>query len=143
LKLIELVSTFFFIGYLPASGTFATLATFPIAMLLSKQKLEVQILVLVTIILCGIKISSLAEKYFGKKDDKRIVVDEVCGFLVATVGLPIDSINIIILTFLIFRFFDITKLGFKKVQKISSGLGIMIDDIISGLITNFILRLFL
>lgn len=143
MKFIELISTFFFIGYLPAGGTFATLATLPIGLLLLKQNFYIQILFIIITFLLGIKVSSLAEKYFNKKDDKKIVVDEVVGFLVAIAGFPMDSINIFIMAFLLFRFFDITKIGFKKIQKISSGLGIMIDDIIAGLLTNFILRLFL
>ena len=143
MKFIELVATFFFIGYLPAGGTFATLATLPFVFLLLKQNFYIQILFITITFLFGIKISSLAEKFFNKKDDNKIVIDEVVGFLVSIVGLSVNSIHIFIIAFLLFRFFDITKLGFKKVQKISSGLGVMIDDIIAGLLTNFILRLFL
>ncbi|MFQ3675669.1 MAG: phosphatidylglycerophosphatase A [Endomicrobiia bacterium] len=143
MKFIELISTFFFIGYLPAGGTFATLATLPLILLLSKQNFYVQILFIIITFLLGVKVSSLAEKYFNKKDDRRIVIDEVVGFLVAMVGLNVESINIFIIALLLFRFFDITKVGFKKIQKISSGLGIMTDDIIAGLLTNIILRIFL
>ena len=40
----------------------------------------------------------------------------------------------VILSFLLFRFFDITKIGpIKKFENLPNGLGIMADDIIAGL----------
>ncbi len=139
--LIEIFATYFYIGYLPASGTFATLATMPLVFLFSKQTLYLQIFIVILIFFCGVRISSLAEKYYEKKDDSKIVVDEMLGFLISMWGINILQIKHLVIGFLLFRFLDITKIGFKKTQKISSGLGIMIDDIIAAVITNIILRL--
>ena len=52
----------------------------------------------------------------------------------------LDSIIIIITGFLLFRFFDISKpLGIKKLQLLSGGLGVMIDDIVAAVYSACIL----
>ena len=57
----------------------------------------------------------------------------------ALLGL-IDTSNIshiltsLLLSFLLFRFFDITKIGpIKKFEKLPDGFGIMTDDLVAGL----------
>ena len=75
----------------------------------------------------------------NKKDPKEVVVDEFAGQFVALLGV-IDTSNIsyllmsLLLSFLLFRFFDITKIGpIKKFEKLPGGLGIITDDLIAGL----------
>jgi len=46
------------------------------------------------------------------------------------------------LGFILFRFFDIVKpFGLKKVEMIRGPLGVMLDDVIAGLISNGLLLL--
>jgi len=140
--IIEVLSTVFFVGYLPASGTFATLTSLPMVLLLSKLSFGYQLVIIFVSVLFGIFLSTYAEKIFDKKDDSRVVIDEFIGFLVAFVGLNVSDIQIILISFLLFRIFDILKFGIiNKLQKLPSGLGVVSDDILAGIITNFVIRL--
>jgi phosphatidylglycerophosphatase A len=86
--------------------------------------------------------SSLAEKIYGKKDDQRIVIDEVAGIWLAVVFLP-KTILFLFLAFVLFRIFDVSKpLFIKNLQKIKGGFGITADDMAAGVVTNIILQIF-
>ena len=141
--IIELLSTIFFVGYLPASGTFATLASFPVVILILKLNFVYQLIIIFVSILFSIFLSTYAEKVFNKKDDSRIVIDEFVGFLVASAGLDVYNIQILLVAFLLFRILDILKFVIiNKLQNLPGGLGVMADDIFAGIITNFVIRLF-
>ena len=78
-------------------------------------------------------------KLYDKKDPKEVVVDEVSGQFIAILGC-VYSENLtyiflsLLLSFILFRFFDITKIGpIKKFEKLPNGIGIMADDIVAGL----------
>ncbi len=78
-------------------------------------------------------------KLYNKKDPKEIVVDEISGQFIAILGC-VHSENStyiflsLLLSFILFRFFDITKVGpIKKFEKLPNGIGIMADDIVAGL----------
>jgi len=78
-------------------------------------------------------------KLHKKKDPKEVVVDEIAGQFIAILGC-IQSENFIYIflslffSFILFRFFDITKIGpIKKFENLPNGIGIMADDIVAGL----------
>ena len=78
-------------------------------------------------------------KLFNAKDPKEVVVDEISGQFIAILGC-VQSENLtyiflsLLLSFILFRFFDITKVGpIKKFEKLPNGIGIMADDIVAGL----------
>jgi len=49
-----------------------------------------------------------------------------------------------LLGFLLFRFFDIFKpLGIKKCEQLNGQWGIMLDDVVAGIVSNVLLRLLL
>lgn len=82
----------------------------------------------------------------GNKDDRRIVIDEIGGMLVAFWGIPVIStisplvIGIIGLVF--FRIFDILKpYPTRRLETIPGGFGVMADDIAAGIYTNIVIRL--
>jgi len=92
------------------------------------------IIIFVGYFFCEIHIS-----LYNKKDPKEIVIDEFGGQFIVLFA-TIQSENIfynfmsLTLSFLLFRFFDISKLGpIKKFESLPGGLGIMADDIIAGL----------
>ncbi len=141
--IIEILSTFFYIGYLPAGGTFASFACLPLILLVNKQDIIVQIIFIFLFTIFSVVTSSYAEVFFGKKDDRRIVLDEVVGMAVATLGINLKEIRIILLIFVVFRVLDISKIGIRKLQDVNSGLGIVLDDFVAGILTNMIIRIFL
>lgn len=75
----------------------------------------------------------------NKKDPKEVVIDEVSGQFIAILGcIQTENSTYIflslLLSFILFRFFDITKIGpIKKSENLPNGVGIMADDIIAGL----------
>ena len=78
-------------------------------------------------------------KLYNKKDPKEVVIDEISGQFIAILGC-VYSENLthivlsLLLSFILFRFFDITKIGpIKKFEKFPNGIGIMADDIVAGL----------
>ena len=131
------------IGYLPARGTIATLFTLFIVYFLKNFDYLESLLFL---IFCSFLIFNIVKnslKYFKKSDPLEIVADEVLGCLITFYTIPFSKINLII-GFLLFRFFDIFKpFGIKKLEKISGPWGILLDDIVAGLISNIFLRFFI
>jgi phosphatidylglycerophosphatase A len=92
------------------------------------------IFIIISYILCEAHL-----KLYNKKDPKEVVVDEVSGQFIAILGC-VHSENLtyiflsLLLSFILFRFFDITKIGpIKKFEKLPNGIGIMADDIVAGL----------
>ena len=75
-------------------------------------------------------------------DSKEIVIDEVAGFLITMTWLPMTWQSVVI-GFILFRFFDIVKPPpIRQLdKKIQGGVGVMIDDIAAGIISNFILQI--
>ena len=92
------------------------------------------IFILIGYLLCEIHIS-----VYKRKDPKEVVIDEFAGqFIVVLSTVSSESIFItflsLMLSFLLFRFFDITKIGpIKKLESLPGGIGIMADDVVAGL----------
>jgi phosphatidylglycerophosphatase A len=121
-------------GYAPvASGTFGTLVAIPFYLLLSRLTPWMQ--VLSTAAFCGIAIEAAdrAGRHFGESDDGRIVVDEVAGYLI-TMLLVTPSLASVCFGFLFFRIADIFKPWPASYfdQKVHSGLGTVMDDLVAG-----------
>lgn len=142
-----LITTLFGIGYFPASGTFASLATLALIVGLhwyfGHFFFGALILVLVSFIL-GVVGSNYGEKkIFKEKDSGKIVIDEFCGMIISC--LPITFLNWVqesntmilifyLVAFLLFRFFDISKIGIiNRSQNLKGGYGVMMDDVLSGI----------
>ena len=96
--------------------------------------LFVFIFVIISYFLCEAHI-----RLHNKTDPKEVVVDEFAGQFVALLGI-IHTSNIsyiltsLLFSFLLFRFFDITKIGpIKKFEKLPGGFGIITDDLVAGL----------
>ena len=82
---------------------------------------------------------------FENEDPSFVVIDEFVGMWISL--LLFDEIILILISFFLFRFFDITKfLGINKIEKLNGSLGIMLDDIVAGiytLIIVFFIKIFL
>jgi len=94
-------------------------------------------LLFLIVLIAGVPLSSYAEKnIFFRKDDPRIVIDEICGMLIPLMLYGLMPISIEIwyaLSFVFFRFFDILKpLGINSLQKLNGGWGVMLDDVAAG-----------
>jgi len=69
----------------------------------------------------------------GLKDPQFVVIDEVAGQLIALILVPI-SWKSLLLGFILFRAFDITKPPpVRWLERLPEGMGIVIDDVGAGL----------
>lgn len=140
----KIIATLFFIGYFPfAPGTIASLFAMIILFIFKFSDTSIFIMLIITLIL-GIISSNKIEKQTDKKDPSYVVIDEFAGYLTSVLWIPLTIQNLL-LAFIFFRFFDILKPPpIKQIEKnVEGGLGIMIDDIIAGVMSNFLLRIFL
>ena len=68
----------------------------------------------------------------GSKDASEVVIDEVAGQWIALLVIPLDW-RWALAAFVLFRLFDITKIGpIGMVEKWPGGVGVMADDVIAG-----------
>jgi phosphatidylglycerophosphatase A len=136
----RVIATFFGAGYFPkAPGTFATLATLPLYLILRRLPAPLYILSLGKLIVLGVITSDVMERQWGH-DPSRVVIDEVCGLLITLISRP-KGFKEIALGTALFRFFDIVKpppVGTID-KKVKGGIGIMADDIAAGVISALIL----
>ena len=87
---------------------------------------------LVTII--GIFAADAYSHTTGRKDAPEVIIDEVAGQWIALIILPLD-LWWFAAAFVLFRFFDITKIGpVGMAEQLSGGVGVMADDIVAGLL---------
>jgi len=144
-KLILMVGTGLGAGFSPFfPGTVGSLWGVLIYILLIKftgYNILWQIIVSLVFIFSGIFISGECEKILKDRDSQSIVIDEITGFLVSTIGIPFSPF-FLFLAFLFFRLFDITKPFFlQKLQNLPGGLGVIADDVAAGLLANLSLRI--
>lgn len=117
-----------------APGTFGTLAAVPLFLLLSLLSFDLYIGFVIAASVLGIAICGYAADDLKVHDHPGIVWDEFVGFWITMIAVPV-SFGTICLGFLLFRFFDILKPWPIKWadQQVGGGLGIMLDDILAGL----------
>jgi phosphatidylglycerophosphatase A len=140
---ILLLATGFGVGYSPiAPGTLGTLVAILIYYFLSNIPSLLYEITLVGFLSLSVWVSGNAEIFFRKRDDQRIVIDEIMGFLITMLWVP-KTIRFVIIGFLLFRFFDILKpfpiRRFERVFK--GGFGVVLDDVVAGVYANIVLRL--
>jgi len=141
--IILLLATGFGVGYSPfAPGTAGTLLTIPIYLFLSSIPSPLYELTLVTFFFLSCWIAEKAETYFGKRDDARIVMDEMMGFLITMLWVPKTAL-FVISGFFLFRFFDILKpFPIRRMEKRwRGGYGVVLDDVLAGIYSNIILQI--
>ncbi len=145
----KLFVTGFFSGYSPVMpGTMGTIVGVFIYLLLYQYNYILYPLIIVLFIY-GVKLSDWAEKYFKEKDSKKIVIDEIVGYLISMANIKIvfnihnsKTWWVVFGGFILFRFFDIVKPFYiNQLQNIKGGLGVMMDDVLAGVYTNLVLLL--
>jgi len=86
-------------------------------------------------VLLAFKAIEVAQRVYGPVDDRRIVVDEVSGLLVAALGLT--EWGNLFFAFLLFRAMDILKpWPIRRVEECKGPKGVLGDDVLAGLYTQ-------
>ena len=117
-----------------APGTVGTLLGIPLVYLLSNSPLWLYLVVTVVLIAAGTWLCDKTSKDIGVHDHSGIVIDEVAGYLVTMIAIPVNLWTLV-MAFLVFRFFDIVKpwpIGTID-RTLKGGLGIMVDDLLAGI----------
>lgn len=144
------------VGYLPlAPGTFGSLVAVGIFLLLARTMppnalVAVVLVAIVVVTFVGIWAATRTEQLSGRKDPGKVVVDEVAGQFIALFPLTLFtrwSTLAVIVSFILFRFFDIVKpYPANRLQELHGGAGVMFDDLVAGVygavIVSIMLRFF-
>jgi phosphatidylglycerophosphatase A len=144
-KLTKLFLSIFFVGYINfAPGTWGSLASIVIIFLLFNF-LSPSLLILILTFIIVFFISNFLINYFSSfensHDSKHIVIDEFLGiffiFFFYDFVFIYNTFFTLLLIFLIFRFFDITKIFPANYidKNYKNGFGVILDDIIAGIYT--------
>lgn len=143
-KTALILGTWFGSGLMPfASGTFGTLAAAPLVALSVIFSPLSSALVLMIMTLVAIWASQEVHNLLNREDPSEVVIDEVAGFLLTMLWIPL-SWGTLLAGFLLFRLFDIWKpWPAKPAERLHGGLGIVLDDLVAGLYANLGLRLML
>lgn len=130
------LATGFGSGYFPwFPGTIGSAVALFIAWYIPLQTWQIVVLCLL-----GIPICTKGEELFSKHDCSNIVFDEFCGIFIATWHLT--TFTEFIVAFVLFRMLDILKpFPINKLQELPRGIGVMIDDMVAGLVARYILYL--
>jgi phosphatidylglycerophosphatase A len=80
--------------------------------------------------------ASRPQEAFRNDDPRQVIIDECAGQFITFFFLPL-TLNVLILGFLLFRFFDIVKpYPIYKMEELEGGLGITMDDVVAGVFAN-------
>ncbi len=139
LSFSKFLSTFFYLGKIKyAPGTIASLATLILWYLFSPSDITLRFYLLTVIAVLAYVSTYHSLALFKEKDPQCIVIDEVVGMSIPLAILPNDLI-LFVVSFLLFRFFDILKPSIiYYAQNLDGVYGVLMDDILAGLITLFI-----
>jgi len=143
----KLIATFFYVGLIrPAPGTWGSAAAIPVGYLIHVAGgFPALLIATVAVFLIGWWATSEETKGKENHDPSEIVIDEVAGQWIAL--LPVSGVLWFsgadpwlfpypgwITAFLLFRLFDIWKPGpVGWADRKSTALGVMLDDVIAGL----------
>lgn len=132
-------------GYIPvASGTWGTLVAFPLFWLFEPLQHVSTLLYLtafVAAVLLACWVAGRAEAILQEHDSHAIVIDEIVGYLAATLFMAPTWENTLV-AFLIFRVFDVVKpYPAGTIDRgMPGGAGVVLDDVVSGLYANLATR---
>lgn len=132
-------------GLLPkAPGTFGTLPAIVLVWLFAPLDVAAYMGVVVFAAIIGIYLCGATAKAMGEHDAPAIVWDEIAGYMIAMIAVPV-SWQSLLLAFVLFRIFDIIKpwpISWLD-KKVDGGFGIMLDDIVAGFITLVLMHIVL
>ena len=136
----------FGIGFLPISGTIGSLiAIFVYFIFYNYLNLLSFIVFIILIFFYSIFfLDKTIKRSFSTSDPKEIVIDEFIGQSIPLL-LCENNFFLIILSFLLFRLFDITKPWPASYfdLRVKNANGVLMDDIIAGLYTFFFIYLWI
>ncbi|MFO0947412.1 MAG: phosphatidylglycerophosphatase A [Planctomycetota bacterium] len=138
------LGTGLFLGMVPPrTATLAALLGLPLAMGLHALVGWTWYLpILAVLCLLGIPICKRSAELLGCADPREVTYDEYVTVPIVFFMVPAFTWKVLLVGFLLHRFFDILKpLGIAQLERLGGGLGIMSDDILSGVYGLAVMRL--
>ena len=141
-KFSEIICTVLYIGKSPiAPGTFGSLAAL-LCWFVIKPNISDPLFLLISggIFFLGIACSEIIVRTDNLKDPQFIVIDEWVGMWI---GLYLVEHDFFwgLAAFFCFRIFDIFKPGpIGEMDKMEGGIGVMMDDVVAGIITCLLMQ---
>jgi phosphatidylglycerophosphatase A len=138
-------SSLLFVGYFPfMSGTVGSAVAVGVLWLVHQrypalfgpQYVLAHWLVLLGLVALSIMLSADAGELFGSEDPRQVVIDEFAGQMITFFLMPL-SWRVLVLGFVLFRFFDVVKpFPVYTMEEIRGGVGITMDDVVAGVCAN-------
>lgn len=124
-----------------APGTAGTVAALPVYLAASALPPAGYAALCAGLFALGVWLCGRAARALETHDDPSIVFDEIVGFLVTMFALPAEPAWIAA-GFVLFRLLDVVKPWPVSVldRRVHGGLGIMLDDLVAGLIAMALLH---
>ena len=141
-----LIGTGFGMGLSPiAPGTIGSIGGWLVAVLLRPYVPYFEVVLLLFIIVfffLGVYSSTKLETIWGE-DPSKVVIDEVVGMWISLWLIP-QGWSYPLAALVLFRLFDIYKPFYiNRMERLKSGWGIMMDDVLAGIYTNLVIQLFI
>ncbi len=138
-KICLMLATLFGVGFTPLCPGTAACVVAVLVFLLIKSPLYFLFFTLISLVV-SFPLSTRAEKIFGQKDCKKIVIDDFSGMLVTFLFIPRD-IRFVIAGFFLFRMLDMLKIPpADYMERYRGGRGIVGDDLVAGVYANLVLQ---
>lgn len=145
-RFILFIASGAYTGYIPvASGTWGTIVAFPLFWWVfdpwRRDAPGVYLVAYAAAVLCACWIAGRAEELLQEHDSHVIVIDEIVGYLAATLFMA-PTWKTTLIAFFIFRLFDVVKpfpAGAID-RSLSGGPGVVLDDVVSGIYANLATR---
>lgn len=134
-----LLGQWFWTGRAPkAPGTVGSLGAVPLVWALYSSSPVVYFGATLLVCLLGFPISQRCSEILNEKDPSSVVIDEVAGVMIALGIVRGAPVFVLVLAWVLFRVFDITKPSLidKAQYWPPNGVGIMADDILAGLVAG-------
>ena len=138
----EIFLTLFYSGYSKkAPGTVGSFVALILSIpILKYLSLETLFLLAILITLIAIKQIDIYETQTNTHDNSIIVIDELVGMwiTIAIAGILWNDILGLLLSFIMFRIYDIKKISIVRRidENVKGGLGVMGDDIAAGVLAG-------
>lgn len=134
------IATVFFIGHLPlAPGTWGSAASLLIWYFIPEMNMIVFSSIIIILFILGLISAKKVAEHENNPDPSKVVIDEWVGMWITLLIVP-KTWQWMAGSFLLFRFFDISKLfPMRQIEKLKKGWGIMLDDVVAGIYSLLIL----
>lgn len=142
-RIYKVLLSFFGTGYAPkAPGTVGSIASIPLVYFFEASSLSLvtKLVTYIFLTLVAVYMAQSIQKAYGLKDPQWIVLDEVLGMLFGSLAMNSVSWQQLLILLITFRFFDIIKFWpASYFDKLNHGAGTILDDVVSGGFTAFVL----